>query len=116
VSPDGVIVPQLWQLLITGYNIQPPHAITAKILLPYPSWLQALGAIMADAGILSAVQQTKTVATTLTADTEASCIKVTSQTALTHRLPAGRLTQAGGGVPSHPKKLLTSISAGSLCC
>ncbi len=43
MSPDGVIVPQLWQLLNTGYNIQPPHAITATILLPYPSWLQALG-------------------------------------------------------------------------
>ncbi|DBA69939.1 TPA: GPI inositol deacylase [Trebouxia sp. C0005] len=43
VSSDGVIVPQLWQLLNTGYKIQPPHAITARILLPHPSWLQALG-------------------------------------------------------------------------
>ncbi len=43
MSPDGVIVPQLWQLLNTGHNIQPPHPISARILLPYPSWLQALG-------------------------------------------------------------------------
>jgi len=43
VSPDGVIVPQLWQLLNTGYKIQPPHPMTARILLPYPSWLQTLG-------------------------------------------------------------------------
>ncbi|KAL0021017.1 hypothetical protein WJX77_007158 [Trebouxia sp. C0004] len=43
VSPDGVVVPQRWQLLNTGYKIQPPHPITARILLPYPSWLQALG-------------------------------------------------------------------------
>ena len=43
VSPDGVIVPQLWQLLNSGYQIHPPHPISARILLPYPSWLQALG-------------------------------------------------------------------------
>jgi len=36
-------VPQLWQLLTTGFKVQPPHPIVSRIPLPFPSLLQALG-------------------------------------------------------------------------
>ena len=43
VSPDDIAAPSVWQLMNAGYVMQPGHAITTRVLLPYPAMLQALG-------------------------------------------------------------------------
>ena len=43
VSSDSIAAPHLWQLMNTGYILQPRHAISTRVLLPYPAVLQALG-------------------------------------------------------------------------